>query len=492
MNTQGAPATLGLAIFGAYLLVVSVLGVIAARQQKTSADFWVAGRRFGLVVLIIANMAAIMHGGSILCGVAFAGRFGGVAILPYLSFVGGAAVVFYIIAKKLRQSSGFTLPDYMGDRFDSRLLRGWSAIVVAVSSVVYLIAQIRGMAFILEGLLGLRFFAGLVLGTVIFVGYVALGGLLAVVWTNIAQFIFMWIGLLILAPYVYQQAGGWFSVLEKVEPIAPGWTSPQGLEWSIPYMLSWFVIWFVAYCTRIELITKMFAARDDRVARCSIPFTILLVLIFLLYGNFYLGAAARVLVWDQIASPDQAFPVLANLVLTPTLAAIALTGIASAAMSTTDSLLLMSGSAIAHDLLRKCIHQPRGIVKDERYYLRASRYAIVAVGAVAFVCAIPDIALLLRIVSFAIAIVGSCFFFPLLAGMTSRRVSKEAAIASSIGGVTVTSVWIAGTLLGSPWATAVHPGIPGLLTAGLLMLIVGWFTPPVGQAAIAKYFPEKV
>ncbi len=480
----------GAVVFGLYLVAIIAIGLIASRYQKTEADFWVAGRRFGLGVLVMANMAAVMHGGAILSGIAFTGRFGGVAILPYISFVGGAAIIFYLFAKKLRQSGGFTIPDYMGDRFDSRGLRAWSAIVVAVSSIVYLIAQLRGMAFILERLLGIGFMTSLILGTVIFVAYVALGGLLAVVWTNIAQFIFMWVGLLILVPYVYDAVGGWSSVLQQVESVAPGWTSPTGTQWSGWYMVSWYLIWLVAYSTRLELVTKMYAAKDDRIARASVPIAIGLVLIFLLYGNFYLGAAARIMVWDQLASPDQAFPVLVTQLLSPALAAVALTGIASAAMSTTDSLLLMSGSAIAHDLVRRCHDEPKGIKRDEREYLRISRLAIVAVGAIAFVCAIPDLALILRIVSFAIAIVGSAFFFPLLVGMTSRRVSREAALASSIGGTLITCVWIAGALTNAAWASIVHPGIVGLGTGGLLMLVVTMFTPPVDNQAVDKYFGE--
>ena len=482
--------TTGAFVFGFYLVTIVALGLIAARYQKTEADFWVAGRRFGLPVLVMANMAAVMHGGAILSGIAFTGTFGGVAILPYISFAGGAAIIFYLFAKKLRQSGGFTLPDYMGDRFDSRALRAWSAIVVAVSSIVYLIAQLRGMAFILERLLGLEFMSSLVLGTIIFVVYVALGGLLAVVWTNIAQFLFMWAGLLILVPYVYDAVGGWSSVLEQVEAIAPGWTSPTGTQWSGWYMVSWYLIWLVAYSTRLELVTKMYAARDDRIARASVPIAIGLVMLFLLYGNFYLGAAARIMVWDQLASADQAYPVLVTQLLSPVMAAIALTGIASAAMSTTDSLLLMSGSAIAHDLVRRCHDEPKGIRRNEKDYLRISRIAIVVVGMIAFVCAIPDLALILRIVSYAIAIVGSAFFFPLLVGMTSRRVSREAALASSIGGSLITCVWIFGALAKAPWADIVHPGIVGLATAGLLMLVVTLFTPPVEAEAANKFFAE--
>ena len=72
------------------------------------------------------------------------------------------------------------------------------------------------------------FLAGMLVGTAVFVFYVAIGGLLAVVWTNIAQFVFMWLGLLVMGPYVYDKVGGWYDVIDQVEALAPGWTSPQG------------------------------------------------------------------------------------------------------------------------------------------------------------------------------------------------------------------------------------------------------------------------
>jgi SSS family solute:Na+ symporter len=173
------------------------------------------------------------------------------------------------------------------------------------------------------------------------------------------------------------------------------------------------------------------------------------------------------------------------------LAALALTGIASAAMSTTDSLLLMSGAAVSHDILRKCIHEPKGVKKDEAYYLRMSRYTIVAMGVLAFLGALPDIALILQIVSYAVAIVGAAFFFPLLVGLTSRRVSKHGAAASSIGGVVTTVVWMWWTLAEVDWAQTFHPIIPGLAVAAALMLVVTLFTPAVAEEATRRFFPEK-
>jgi Na+/proline symporter len=487
MNTHAV----GLLVFGFYLVAMVIIGLLSGKQQKSAEDLWVAGRRFGTAVMVMGLMASIMHGGSILSGVAFAAAYGGVAVLPFLSFALGFLVILVFFARKLRDMKAFTISDYMGERFCSPALRAWSALVVALSSMVYLIAQIRGMGLVLESLLGLAPLPSMALGTALFVSYVAAGGMLAVIWTNVAQFLFMWLGLLILLPAVGRAAGGFEAVLLRAEEAAPGWTSVFGTEWTWGYLFSWWLVWFVAYATRIELVTKVFIAKDAKVARYALPTTCLLVMVFLLYGNLYLGAAARVLVWDGLASPDQAFPALVRQTLGPLATAIALTGIASAAMSTTDSLLLHSGAALSHDLLRRSWHEPRGTVRSEAYYLHASRVAIVAVGGLSFLLALRTPELILAIVSYAVALVGAAFFFPLLLGLTWRRATKAAALASSIFGFLAAAAWTALTLSKVPWASAIHPIVPGLAVAFVLMVGLSPFTAETPTEGLRRFFPDE-
>ena len=482
------PSAIGLLIFAAYLIAIVVIGIVAGQQQKNEADLWVAGRRFGTTIMTLGMMAAVMHGGPILSGVAFAGAFGGVAILPLMSFALGFLIILLFFAKKLREIGACTLPDYMGERFDSNALRAFSAFVIAASSIVYLIAQIRGMGLILEGLLGFRLEWSMVIGTALFIFYVALGGMLAIIWTNILQFMFMWVGLIIMMPAVYNAAGSFTTVMQNVEHVAPGWTSVTGTSWNWGYLLSWWLVWFVAYSTRLELLTKVFVARDSKTARYALPTTCLLVCIFILYGNLYLGGAARILVWDQIDVADEALLALSASVLGPLASAVALTGIASAAMSTSDSLLLLSGAAVARDFLRKSIHEPRGIVRDEGYYLRVSRLTIVVIGVVSLAAALNTPALILAMVSYAVALVGATFFFPLLFGLTSPRTTPAAAAASAMGGLAITTVWIGLTLAEVPWAVTVHPIVPGMALS--LALIVGLtpITSPASPRVLERFF----
>jgi Na+/proline symporter len=123
--------------------------------------------------------------------------------------------------------------------------------------------------------------------------------------------------------------------------------------------------------------------------------------------------------------------------------------------------------------------------------LRASRWTILIVGIVAFVGAIPDVDLILQIVSYAVAILGSTFFFPLIVGLISKSVSKEAAIASSVGGALVCCIWTWARLAGAAWAQELHPGVIGLAVSAALMFAVARMTTPLEGDAVTKFFPEK-
>jgi sodium/pantothenate symporter len=190
-----------------------------------------------------------------------------------------------------------------------------------------------------------------------------------------------------------------------------------------------------------------------------------------------------------LSTPDEAFPALVSLVLGPVATAVVLTSIASAA---NESLLLLAGAAVAHDLVRKSWHERAGIIRSEAYYLLVSRVTLVIVGVVSFVAAINTPALILAIVSYSVAMIGATFFFPLLFGLSSPRTTPAAATASSVGGFLMTVVWTALTLAKVPWATSIHPIVPGLLTALVLIVAVTPFTRPAPPEALARFFRRHI
>lgn len=107
---------------------------------------------------------------------------------------------------------------------------------------------------------------------------------------------------------------------------------------------------------------------------------------------------------------------------------------------------------------------------SERFYLRISRITVVAVGVVSFLAALRSPELILNMVSYAVALVGVAFFFPMLYGLNSPYVSKRAATVSSVAGSSVGLFWTILHLGRVPWAMDIHPVVPGLAVALLPML----------------------
>ncbi|MGI6603948.1 MAG: sodium:solute symporter family transporter, partial [bacterium] len=283
----------------------------------------------------------------------------GATVLNNLSFALGFLVVLLFMAEKLRAFGGFTLPDFPRGSVRVKQLQSFCGIGCTGVGHSILIAQTKSMGLVVQQMSGLSPSVSLILATAIFVFYTSIGGMLAAVWTDIAQWLFMTVGLGSLLVVLWGELGGLTGMALAAEKAAPGWTSLTGIGWTQTGFWTWHLVWFIAYFTRIEFVTKMYTAKDERTAKASVAWGLLLVLIFFSITVFY-GGAARALVWDQLRTPDEAFPVLVKTYLSPLWASLALAGVAAAAMSTVSSLLLLSGAAIAHDLLRKCLLRTAG------------------------------------------------------------------------------------------------------------------------------------
>ena len=119
------------------------------------------------------------------------------------------------------------------------------------------------------------------------------------------------------------------------------------------------------------------------------------------------------------------------------------------------------------------------------------------VGVLSFVCALRTPDLILNIVSYAVALVGVAFFFPMLLGMQSPYVSRRAATWSSVAGSMAGFMWTILHLvyggwarMHAPWILDIHPVVPGLIAAIVPMLRVA---PRVEMSATAlrMFFPER-
>lgn len=133
-------------------------------------------------------------------------------------------------------------------------------------SGVTLIAQTKTMGIIVGQILGIPMELAIVLGGLIFVSYTLMGRMKGVIWTNIAQFGFMMLGVIVLAVSIFKNLGGMTSVMQQANAIAPGFTSLTGFYQPMAF-ISWHFVWFIAYFTRVEMVSKMYIAKDEKTAK---------------------------------------------------------------------------------------------------------------------------------------------------------------------------------------------------------------------------------
>jgi len=187
---------------------------IYGRTSKAS-EYYVAGRRIpamynGMAVAADWMSAASfisMAGGLYLQGFSGSGTHPG-GLVYVLGWTGGFCLVALFVAPYLRQLNLFTLPDYFGLRFGGRwprIIAAWSAVLC---SFIYVVAQIYGVGLITSRLTGVQFEIGILLGLGGVLVCSFLGGMRAVTWTQVTQYVVVIVAFLIPVSWLaYKQLG---------------------------------------------------------------------------------------------------------------------------------------------------------------------------------------------------------------------------------------------------------------------------------------------
>lgn len=205
---RGLPKVwIGYTFLGATVAVYAVIGVLC--RTTDPAEYFVAGRRVPPLYNGMAAGADWMSAATFigLVGTLYASGYAGLAYV--LGWTGGFVLVALCIAPYLRQFGQFTLGDFLAERFQSRALRLVGAGAAILVSFVYLVAQIYGVGLITTRLTGLAFEVGVFvgLGGVLVCSF--LGGMRAVTWTQVAQYLIMILAYLVPVIWLSVKQTGW-------------------------------------------------------------------------------------------------------------------------------------------------------------------------------------------------------------------------------------------------------------------------------------------
>ena len=205
---RGLPkAWIGYTFLGTTVLVYAVIGILC--RTTDPAEYFVAGRRVPAAYNGMAAAADWMSAATFigLAGTLYASGYAGLAYV--LGWTGGFCLLALCIAPYLRRFGQYTVPDFLAERFESRTLRVVGACAAILVSFVYLVAQIYGVGLITTRLTGLGFEVGVFvgLGGVLVCSF--LGGMRAVTWTQVTQYLIMILAYLVPVIWLSVKQTGW-------------------------------------------------------------------------------------------------------------------------------------------------------------------------------------------------------------------------------------------------------------------------------------------
>ena len=433
-----------------YIAMMIVFGVVGMRRVQDGDDFAVARGSYGPLFLAFALVATTASGVTFLGlpGLAYSAGLSSLwyAYVAPLAVYLGILVCLHAIRRAGANFGSRSMPEYLGDRFDSDFLR----IAVAVFSMLllfYLAAQLLAGAVMFSNVLGLDKLTGLFVTAVVIMIYIALGGAHADILTDGVQGALM----ILLAGVVMWMfftgfgvdggLGGMVSALAAQDQALTASMHPTH-----PLFDSWWDI-FAIFAAHLPLGllphigNKLWALKDDRdqVKFISIAFFLGLLLPSITMG----GILARAVLGDDLLldgrNPNEAIPALFIATLPAWLAALIGAGVLAAVMSTADGLVVSTSQIFANDIFRRSI-APRWMSERtpatiDHVALHISRITTVLIllGAIALAWSMRNMNIALLVWA-GVGGMMAASAGPLFLGVLWRRSTREGAIAGFFAG----------------------------------------------------------
>ena len=210
LEQMGLPRNwIGFTFLLATVMLYAGIGVMS--RTSDASEYYVAGRRVPALYNGMATGADWMSAASFIgmAGTLYLSGYGGLAFI--MGWTGGYCLVALFLAPYLRKFGQFTIPDFLGARYEGNLPRLIGIFAAILCSFTYVVAQIYGVGIITTRLSGLAFEIGIFVGLGGILVCSFLGGMRAVTWTQVAQYIILIIAYMV--PLV------WLSVKQTSVPI---------------------------------------------------------------------------------------------------------------------------------------------------------------------------------------------------------------------------------------------------------------------------------
>jgi SSS family solute:Na+ symporter len=400
-----ADRAIELSMLAAYLAVLLWIGIRSAWQVKSSSDFTLAGRGVPWMVVLATTAATMIGGGasvgmvSRVCEIGIAAAVVTCAWHLQLIFTG------LFVAPKLRGLNLITVGDYFHLKFGP-LARELAVVNCVIFLVGALAAQMAAIGTVTNSILGVSYGTALLIGATVTVFYSTVGGIRAVVSTDVLQFGILVIGIGVASAILLSQHGGFDAMRAQASQGQFQLTS----HWSTTKIVSLFVAFMLGETFVPPYAVRCFIAESQEHAKWGVAGAGIFLLLFLPMATFILGTSAQINpeVQTAIAYEKQqlldaatrkgqpltdeaaqqqayqvAFPTLVRVTFHPFFAGVMIAAIIAAVMSSADSCLSCLATVAMEDAYRRHVNP----AATDRQLLRVAKVATLILGSAGAVCA---------------------------------------------------------------------------------------------------------
>ena len=478
-----------------YLMGMVIIGFAFTKQNTSSSDFYLGGRKLGPFVTAMSAEASDMSGWLLmgLPGVAYATGIcdaGWTAI----GLAVGTYINWLIVAKRLRRytevcNDSVTLPDFFKNRFrdTSKILVAVSALIIVVFFVPYTASGFAACGKLFGTVFGAPYFAAMLISAVVIVLYTTMGGFLAASTTDFIQSIVMTFALIVVVLFGINTAGGLDNVIENAKQL-PGYLSmvaTHSAETNASNDYAFLSIvstlaWGLGYFGMPHILLRFMAIKDEKMLKTSRRVASIWVVISLFIATF-IGIVGLAMTGNgslaSLADPETIIISIADLMsknglFFAIIAGLILSGILASTMSTADSQLLAAASSISENWLSGVF----GLKLSQKITMFVARITVIIISVIAVIIASDPNSSVFNIVSFSWAGFGAAFGPVILFALFWKRTNKYGAIAGMLSGAIMVFVWeyVISPLGG---VFGIYELLPAFIVACIFIVVVSLITP---------------
>ncbi len=488
-------------VFALYIGIMLGVGFLFYKKSESHADYILGGRGMNKWVTAMSAQASDMSGWLLLGlpGLAYASSLGATeAIWTAIGLALGTYINWLIVAKKLRlyseKTKSLTIPEFFQNRFHDKgvLLRVIPSLFILIFFLIYTASGFVSGAKLFNLVFNIPYSTALIISVLVIVIYTFLGGFKAVCWTDLIQGVMMFFAVIIIpVMMIFTLTKNGFTAGDMSELLK----IPKGGETFGVISIIGALAWGLGYFGQPHILVRFMAIKSaDEVKPARIIAMIWVVIslaaavILGLLGRPYLMQFAEPLAQG---AEETIFMVLVNKMLPPIIAAVLLSAILAAIMSTADSQLLVTASAISGDFYKAFINKNA----NDKQLVMVSRITVVAVAVVAGLLASDPNSSVFEIVSHAWAGFGAAFGPIMLCALFWKKTNANGAIAGIISGGVTALVWaylpnilaLFGFTGSLPTIFSLYEIVPGFIVSLIFIAVLSYATGTAPKEVEAEF-----